>query len=390
MPDRRLTKDFMKRTWNADYVSRQGGNSIPVKGLRLEVPWYFGFLTTIRPFKPTDVVLEIGSGEGNNQSFLHPFVKYLHGIDISEVAIETARKRFAGIDNVHFRVGADLTAYPDEIFDVIYSITVFQHMLKADGRDYMTASRSKLKVGGLVFFQYFWSAGYSEMEFADQCPAASWSAEEIRQAAQKAGLRTWWQKQVAEGYFKEFVFSFSQPHLIERLHLSKESCILEVGCGYGRETSQFVKISGHVQAVDLADVALELTRKHAPGVVTASYDGWTLPYPDKTFNLVYACFVIQHMSKHSSLRLIAEALRVLKPSGAVLFEFFECAHYSATVWNYLSGGSIYNNSYTLGEAEELIRGAGGVVRHVHSVGYGVLPSERFPTFNHWIEFGRKV
>ena len=205
--------------------------------------------------------------------------------------------------------------------------------------------------------------------------------------------KAWWQKKVSEGYFTAFSFGFSHPHLIESLHLGKDSCILEIGCGYGRETSQFIKLSDHVWAVDLSDAALELTRRHAPSVHTVPYDGWTLPFPnplcDSDFDLVYGCFVIQHMSKRAALRVFAESLRVLKPGGSVLFEFFECGHYSSTKGNCLSGGSMYNNSYTLEEAKAAIRTDGGEVKSVHTVPYGVLPSETLPTFNHWIEFGRR-
>jgi ubiquinone/menaquinone biosynthesis C-methylase UbiE len=78
-------------------------------------------------------VLEIGCGIGRMQAALAPRVAEIHGIDISPKMIEAARRRCAGMPNVHFSVssGHDLEEFPDESFDLVLAVDSFPYIHQA-------------------------------------------------------------------------------------------------------------------------------------------------------------------------------------------------------------------------------------------------------------------
>ena len=78
-------------------------------------------------------VLEIGCGIGRMQAALAPRVAEAHGVDISPKMIDAARRRCAGIPNVHFVLssGRDLASFPDERFDLVLAVDSFPYIHQA-------------------------------------------------------------------------------------------------------------------------------------------------------------------------------------------------------------------------------------------------------------------
>jgi len=166
----------------------------------------------------------------------------------------------------------------------------------------------------------------------------------------------WWKK-ASSTYFTSFYFGFSDINTIKDLYLTKDSVILEIGFGFGRETRDFLRISEHVFGVDLSEnhVALASKALKEEGVkklpTLKVYDGIHIPFEDNTFDLIYSCFVIQHMSKQSGIELLANALCKLKPAGVLLFEFFGDPEYTGGKEknSYMAEpdkGHIFNNAYS--------------------------------------------
>ena len=117
--------------------------------------WYFQkyLFPYWRTLKEEDDVLEIGCGNGGFASTVYHKVKSFTGTDISKVAIEHANNDYKTVSNVSFIPTTDILSL-NKKFDLIYSVTVFQHLPRAYTEKYINDSRQLLKPGGRVFFQF--------------------------------------------------------------------------------------------------------------------------------------------------------------------------------------------------------------------------------------------
>lgn len=74
-------------------------------------------------------VLDAACGEGYGSNLLASAASSVCGVDISEQAIEHARTRYGGSENVEFRVGdAAALDFPDNHFDVVVSFETLEHL----------------------------------------------------------------------------------------------------------------------------------------------------------------------------------------------------------------------------------------------------------------------
>jgi SAM-dependent methyltransferase len=70
---------------------------------------------------------------------------------------------------------------------------------------------------------------------------------------------------------------------------------LEFGCGFGRLTPTFARLSAKHIAIDIDPKALALARSAYPHLDFRLSDGGRLPFDDNTFDLVVAWTVLQHI-----------------------------------------------------------------------------------------------
>ena len=101
--------------------------------------------------------------------------------------------------------------------------------------------------------------------------------------------------------------------------------VLDVGCGAGVEVVRFARGGARVTGVDLRESAIALTRaescaSRASGAAVAVADGEALPFPDASFDFVYAHGVVQYTG--DDRRLVAECHRVLRPGGLAMFQVY--------------------------------------------------------------------
>src|SRR3990167_2213984 len=169
----------------------------------------------------------------------------------------------------------------------------------------------------------------------------------------------WWEEK-APTYFTDKVYEFSQKNLINQLHILESDKVLEIGFGYGRELSQFCKISKNVYGVELFQVTCDLVKDIPAKVQT--YNGINLPFEDKYFDVVYSCFVLQHMSRVTAINLIIESIRCLSDNGRLLMEFYGDPFYSHPIEDRYSGvpmkGGMYNNGYSFSDVQTVLRNTG--------------------------------
>ena len=98
--------------------------------------------------------------------------------------------------------------------------------------------------------------------------------------------------------------------------------VLEVGGGSGRDSAGIAAAGGKVTVVDYADQALKTTREvlrrqNLPGNLIRA-DGFHLPFPDNSFDIVFHQGVLEHFE--DPLPFFRENVRVLRPGGLLLID----------------------------------------------------------------------
>lgn len=98
---------------------------------------------------------------------------------------------------------------------------------------------------------------------------------------------------------------------------AKGSKVLEVGVGMGADYLEWLKAGADATGIDLSETSLQNARKRC---VASGYspnlrvgDAESLPFPDRTFDVVYSYGVMHHSP--NTAQCVREAYRVLKPSG---------------------------------------------------------------------------
>ncbi|MBV9281580.1 MAG: 3-demethylubiquinone-9 3-O-methyltransferase [Chloroflexi bacterium] len=97
---------------------------------------------------------------------------------------------------------------------------------------------------------------------------------------------------------------------------------LDVGCGGGLLAEEFARLGCRVTGIDPSESSIETARAHAArsglGIKYVVGAGESLPFRDESFDIVYCCDVLEHVSDLD--RVVAETARVLKPGGVYLYD----------------------------------------------------------------------
>jgi ubiquinone/menaquinone biosynthesis C-methylase UbiE len=94
---------------------------------------------------------------------------------------------------------------------------------------------------------------------------------------------------------------------------------LELGCGTGLFTERVAASGARVQGLDLSPHLLSAARARTAGLANVRLtcgNAESTPYADGTFDAVYGSSVLHHLDLD---RALAEAFRVLRPSGLIAF-----------------------------------------------------------------------
>jgi 2-polyprenyl-6-hydroxyphenyl methylase / 3-demethylubiquinone-9 3-methyltransferase len=118
-------------------------------------------------------------------------------------------------------------------------------------------------------------------------------------------------------------FGYMRRVLTEELLLDPATLqVLDIGCGGGLLAEEFARLGCTVTGVDPSEESLAAARRHAAAQGLAiSYraaSGEALPFADATFDVVYCCDVLEHVS--DLRQVIAETARVLRPGGIYLYD----------------------------------------------------------------------
>ena len=96
-------------------------------------------------------------------------------------------------------------------------------------------------------------------------------------------------------------------YLFEQAGLVNAKRVLEVGCGTGAILCELTD-SAMIHGIDLNHAALAECKINAPGVMLTQGDAFSLPYPDKSFDIVYCHFLLLWVN--DPVQVVCEMARV--------------------------------------------------------------------------------
>lgn len=120
---------------------------------------------------------------------------------------------------------------------------------------------------------------------------------------------------------------------LRELHASIAGKVLQVACVYGDFTEMLARQLGAQGTLDVADVAPvqidNLKRKinGHPRVAVHHQDSGDLAFTDAAYDYVVLFFLLHEMPEAVRARTVAEALRVVKPGGKVIFVDYHRPHW---------------------------------------------------------------
>lgn len=97
--------------------------------------------------------------------------------------------------------------------------------------------------------------------------------------------------------------------------ITKDTVMLEIGCGTGAYTKELVKKAKCVYAIDISKSMIELAPK-MDKIFYRVADAYNLPYANQCFDVVVGCYVLQYLDLN---KVLPEIVRVLKPEGKFVF-----------------------------------------------------------------------
>lgn len=98
--------------------------------------------------------------------------------------------------------------------------------------------------------------------------------------------------------------------------LGGRGSVLEVGCGASLVIQELSKLGIQCRGIDMDPLVLEysaaLSKSYGSGIELDQLDAFALPFPDKTFDLVFSVGMLEHYSPEDQLLLVKEQARVAR------------------------------------------------------------------------------
>ena len=178
-----------------------------------------------------------------------------------------------------------------------------------------------------------------------------WNARpcNIRHSNMPYGSREYYDEVEIKKYFVE-------PHILEFAEFNKwhQKDVLEIGCGIGTDSVNFVRNGANLTAVELSERSLNICRDRfnvynlEGDFYKGNAENLTSFLPqEKQYDLVYSFGVIHHTAHPA--RIINEIKKVLKPDGELRIMLY--AKYSFKLFDFMHNSDTWDFS----KADEIIR-----------------------------------
>lgn len=154
-------------------------------------------------------------------------------------------------------------------------------------------------------------------------------------------------------------------HLLRLVNFDgyRGKAVLEVGCGAGVDLARFAKGGAVCTGVDLAHSAIDLARANFEQQGLSAdlrvANGEALPFPDNSFDFVFAHGVVQYTADPQ--RLVNEVRRVLKPGGDAVFQVYNRISWLNALSKLMKVGLEHDDApvllkFSIGEFRRLLAG----------------------------------
>jgi ubiquinone/menaquinone biosynthesis C-methylase UbiE len=188
-------------------------------------------------------------------------------------------------------------------------------------------------------------------------------------------------------FYLPLLFDWMKQH-------SRDTALLEIGCGMGTDLLQLAKRGFDVTGIDLTEEGISLARKrfqmHNIPARLKIGDAENLDFDNDTFDVVYSFGVLHHTP--DTQKAIDEVNRVLKPGGLAVIMLYHRRSFNYIVHRILNAPFDGNRrdrcpierTYTRGEIKGLFQGYSKVqieLEYFMTTGYGIL-WDIFPRFLH--------
>ena len=191
-------------------------------------------------------------------------------------------------------------------------------------------------------------------------------------------VRSYWEQHIhdleitthpvgSRGFFEDLdQYHFEKLHHLLRLvdfNGYRGKAVLEVGCGAAVDLARFAKGGAVCTGVDLASSAIALAKANfeqqgLTGDLRVA-NGEQLPFPDNSFDFVFAHGVVQYTANPQAL--VNEVRRVLKPGGEAVFQVYNRISWLNALSKLMKVGLEHDDApvllkYSIGEFRQLVSG----------------------------------
>jgi 2-polyprenyl-6-hydroxyphenyl methylase/3-demethylubiquinone-9 3-methyltransferase len=145
----------------------------------------------------------------------------------------------------------------------------------------------------------------------------------------------WWQTSFSLNLIRTLYNPFRVGYankVIEQINKknTKETEVLEVGCGGGILSEEFARLGYHVTGIDPSRSSINTAKNHSKeNNLSIKYEigtGENLPFEKNSFDVVLCCDVLEHVNDLP--KVISEISRILKSGGIFIYDTFNRTYFS--------------------------------------------------------------